>query len=355
MTLKNLRSNGARILVVDDTPMSLNQFRGLLRSSGITADMASNGYEALSMAAGNVYDIIFIDYLMPDMDGTQTLHSIKSMSENKNSNTPCIVISGNADADNADAWMESGFDDWLAKPVKADLLCDILVKYIPSGKLYDASLAEENLRDASLQYPENLPDYYKAYSAIEDIDAQKAVENCGGVEELEDILETFSVTGKDTADRIEYAHRNGDISGYTILVHALKSSSRLVGAYKLGDEAEALENAGAKGDIDYINANSASAVEKYRRLSSQIGEALKEGKETPEDSSLPEISEKRLNGAYEAIYELVTADDFDSARGVSNALSGYRIPPSEKEFVNKINLMLARVDRDGIRTLIESR
>lgn len=349
MNLKDLSAPDARLLVVDDTPMALNQFKGLLRRSNITLDTASNGYEALSLAASNRYDIIFIDYLMPDMDGTETLHSIRNMAEDLNSKTPCIVVSGNADADNADSWLESGFDDWLSKPVKANLFCDILIKYIPADKVTDSSVCSS---DPPSLDDTDAPAFFKAFSQLPEIDAVGAVENCGGMDELKDILNTFSMTGEDSAERIEQALKNGDISSYTILVHALKSSARLVGAMDLGDAAEKLENAGARQDVDYINSHSKTTIDLYRSLSARIGEALKEGVDKIDDSSLPPITQKRLSGAYQAIYELVTADDFDSARGVAAALSQYRLPPEEKDFFRQLDLLLVRVDRDGIRQLL---
>ena len=126
----------AKILVVDDVPMNLIVVKGLLKATKIQIDTAKNGASCLELVQKNRYDIIFLDHLMPEMDGIETLQNMKLLEENPNRNTPVIMLTANAIVGAKEEYMEAGFTDYLTKPVQETLLHEMIMKYLPK-ELYE--------------------------------------------------------------------------------------------------------------------------------------------------------------------------------------------------------------------------
>lgn len=120
----------ARMLVVDDNLVNLSVMKGLLKRTQATVEMASSGAEAVKMTKDREYDLIFMDHLMPEMDGIETMIRIKGMETNPNRNTPCIVLTANAISGAKEKYMEAGFDEYMTKPVNMDLLEKNLRKFL---------------------------------------------------------------------------------------------------------------------------------------------------------------------------------------------------------------------------------
>ncbi len=349
--IKTLRAPEAKILIVDDTPMSINQIKGLLRPTQIQTYTASNGYEALAQATADRYDLILIDYLMPDINGIETLKRIKNMSESKNHDTCCVAVSANTDKQTILLWQEVGFDGWLEKPVRADALYDVLKSSISANLISEAGSPDSSGLVTSTDKDHS---FIESIKSIENVDVTKAFENCGSVDNLREVLKSFTLTGPDSAQKITFSMEQGDFMNYTILVHALKGSARLVGDDTLSKKAATLEDAGAKKDLEFIRTNTTPVVEEYKQLITAFKAVIEKDSRVNESASagLPPISPERLQSAYDAILELVTADDFDSARNIAAALSHYTLPSEEEKKFETLRLLLTKVDRTGIRNLL---
>ena len=122
----------ARILVVDDNVVNLSVMKGLLKKTQVMVDVASSGAEAIKMTKTKEYHLIFMDHLMPEMDGIETFARIKEMDVNLNKNTPCIVLTANAISGSKEQYMKAGFDEYMTKPVDVELLDGNLLKYLPN-------------------------------------------------------------------------------------------------------------------------------------------------------------------------------------------------------------------------------
>ena len=138
----------------------------------------------------------------------------------------------------------------------------------------------------------------------------------------------------------------GDWENYTIKVHALKSSSRLVGALALGDAAEALEMAGKDGDIDFITSHHFAMMDQY----TEVYEALKQslGKE----EELPDIPEDVLSDAYAGLTEFVRAKDYELAKMVMDSVKEYRLPAEDDERFKGLGICLSGMDWDGMNEIL---
>ena len=155
MPRERFKAPDARILVVDDTAMNLTVVKGLLRKTQIQVDTADNGQDSLKLVQTNKYDIVFIDYRMPDMDGVETLHRIKKMTDYPNSGTPMVALVSNVASEARDEAIAGGFDDCLTKPIHSDHLETLILKYLPKKKVSTETSSEED--DRELAWLDSIP------------------------------------------------------------------------------------------------------------------------------------------------------------------------------------------------------
>lgn len=120
----------ANILVVDDSAINIKVFCSLLKNHKMTIDTARNGAECIVMASKKKYDIIFLDHMMPGMDGIETLSQMKNTADLKSHDTPVIALTANAVVGSKDIYLSKGFSDYLSKPIMPEELDEIILKYI---------------------------------------------------------------------------------------------------------------------------------------------------------------------------------------------------------------------------------
>ncbi len=137
---------GARILAVDDNPMNLVVIRTLIQPIGSMLDTADSGIEALKLCEQEKYDIIFLDHLMPAMDGIDTLRKIRRNDRNPNHDTPVVCLTANAVSASKEKYLEAGFDDHLAKPVNSAKMESMILKHLPADKVILNTDQEEDVQ-----------------------------------------------------------------------------------------------------------------------------------------------------------------------------------------------------------------
>lgn len=353
----------ARILVVDDTPVNLTVVKGLLKETGIAVDTAESGAETLEKVKAAHYDIIFLDQRMPKMDGTETLHAMEELSDNQCKGVPVIALTANAVSGSRERYLKEGFTDYLSKPIDSIRLEEMIKTYLPEGVVIeetDERYAKMTEKEEALQVDESIvskedkPTVQAAVSplkGITSIDYNAAINNCGNEEVLMTVLKDYLEAIPGRSVEISRFFEERDYENYTILVHALKSSSRLIGAMQLSADAAYLESCGDKavnGDvvsIAEIEKKTPELLKLYRSYYDKLAPLVMGEDET---DVRPVIPEEELREAYEAIREFVDAFDFDSADDVMTMLSDYQIPEEEAEHFSMIKKHLAAVDRDAV-------
>lgn len=352
---ESFRAPEGKVLVVDDTRMNLTVFTSLLKGTQLRIDTADSGFQALELIRKKQYDVIFLDQRMPEMDGIETLRRMKEQEDTKNKNTPCICLTANAVSGAREMFLAAGFDNYLPKPINGMQLERMLMDYLPSEKVYRKGTeeyrslsGEENASEDSLSEEEKT--ILAAIREIPEIDYQKALTNCMKEEILLDAVRAFVATAESGPEEMEQLLSGGDLPGYTVKVHALKSSARIIGASALSEQAAYLEARGDAGDAAELREKTPSLLEKYRRLSEELSKILKDNSRAEE--ALPEIPEDQLLGAYAGIRELVTAFDFDGAEDILAMLRDYRIPESEEERFKKVRDGVTKLDRDALLALL---
>ncbi|MBQ1915639.1 MAG: response regulator, partial [Selenomonadaceae bacterium] len=339
----------ACVLVVDDNPMNLMVFRNLLKKTRVQIDMANSGDEGLLLAQGKKYDIIFLDHMMPRKDGIETLHELRAQVGGPNIDTPAVCLTANAISGARERYIAAGFHEYLTKPVDFGKLEDMLMTFLPEEKIQVAGEA-----DAPAEVPEEIPEVLAPLKEEDWIDLNLGMENNGDAKSYLELLQIFYESMDEKAEEIEGFYAAENLKDYTIKVHALKSSARIIGAKDFGEEAQKLENAGKRGDMGYIRAHHAAFLETYRSFRAPLAGIFASSKTEKEaaEREKPEADEKRMEGVYEEIR--AAADEMDCERldAVFSEMEGYRIPEREAELYEKLKDAASKFEYDTILDLL---
>ena len=207
----------------------------------------------------------------------------------------------------------------------------------PGAAAEKAAIAEDAQSGA------DIPDWL---GEVPGLDTASAIANCGSPESFMSVLSVFHNTAEAKADEIEKLYGDGDIENYTIKVHALKSSARIIGAAALSDLAKDLEAAGKSGDKEFIDANNGTLLSEYRKLDEMLS------KLDPKDGEKKDMSAPMRREAFSTIAEIAGSMDYGMMENVLNDLKGYRLSPSDDELIKHVGDKLMQLDWDGITEMI---
>ncbi len=279
--------NGVRALVVDDEPMNLTVAMGIFRQYGMTVETAASGQEAIEMCRNNEYDIVFMDHMMPVMDGVEAMKRIRSewgRDKNKSYDTPIVALTANTVSTAKEMFLREGFDGFIGKPVDIAELERVLKKVLPKSVFSDipdsnagetASEDKKNegdLRNGSLDVSASGANRLELLNRL-GVDTKAGLLYSQNDEEFYfTLLKQFLADADEKRNNAEKYKASGDLGNYAITVHSLKSTSKLIGAVSLSESARELENAAKEGDMDVINRSHDSTMAEYKRLSYGIGE-----------------------------------------------------------------------------------
>ena len=211
----------AKILVVDDNEMNLLVATSLLKATKIQVDTAISGMSALKKMAETHYDIIFLDQMMPSLDGIQTFKMAQEMQENKSRGVPTVALTANAISGAREMFLKEGFTDYLSKPINARQFEEMLVEYLPLEKIH----SPENNSEAKIETKESKEENYKYLNVELGLDYSAEMEDV-----YKSILEMFCNLKNEKQKQLNETFENEDWQNYTILIHALKSTSLQIGA-----------------------------------------------------------------------------------------------------------------------------
>ncbi len=339
----------AKILVVDDTELNLTVVKGLLKQTQIQIETAKSGQETIELAAKNKYDIIFLDHRMPGMDGIETFKALQALATNKNKDVPCIALTANAIAGAKEMYLEVGFSDYLSKPIESKKLEAMIIKYLPNSLIEpcDSEKCTQEVKDDTL-YTE-CEETKKRFADITGINLGDALKFTGNADILEQAIKEFFCTIEQKANDIERFAAEGDFKNYTVLVHALKSSARLIGAGQLSADAAYLEKCGDSKNSDEIKAKTPALLSLYRSYEKHLSAICKDEKA---DEEKEEISEEEYTDALNSIKECAQVFDFDTIDTILSMLCDYRIPPKHAEQFSELEKAIHAVDQNKILQLL---
>lgn len=251
----------AQLLVVDDNSMNLQVMRGLLKKTLVKIDTAESGAECLELIKNKHYDIIFLDHMMPEMDGVEALHCIKK-GGHKCEGTPVIVLTANSVAGARENYLGIGFTDYIAKPIDSEELEAKIVQYL-SDELLSGTVQTE--KSTAFGIP----------ACTKHINTETGLTYTDHNEELyRSILEIYFNSSGNAMTKLKTAFEKEDVHGYEIVIHSIKSTSLSIGAEKLSAKAKKLEYAAKDGDFDFIKEHHDEVLAIYDEVIAEIGRML---------------------------------------------------------------------------------
>ena len=340
---ESFKAPSARILVVDDTEMNLTVVEGLLSKTEVQLDMVLSGMEALALTQSTPYDLILMDQRMPKMDGIQAMKHIRQQTDGVNCDTPIICLTADAVSGAKAKYIEQGFTDYLSKPIESNAIEAALIKYLPVQKVILQKELPQTVSEEPT--PTDKTELENFYDKAEGLNYKDAIRFCMNEELLKKTLEQFYKSITPNANAIENFLLEKDYKNYTIKVHALKSSARLIGAGKLSDDALYLEERGnsmTEEDIEQLEQRTPKLLSDYRELINILSPLY--ASQENERESAPEIPLSELTAAYDAIREFASNFDIDAIDGIIAEVRKYRIPLNESEHFTTIEEAARNMD-----------
>ncbi len=357
----------ARILVIDDNPMNLRVLKNLLKETRVQMDASTDGNSGLAMTRKKKYHIIFMDHLMPVKDGIETLHDLKADASNPNLHTPVICLTANAISGAREQYMAAGFDDYLTKPIDPDQLESKIRELLPEEILEkeDAGAKETEDSDAAgdvsaaakesdaSSVSGDIPEELAALKDQPQIDVSYGLQHNGSINGYLSVLQIYVESVDEKVKDLNALLAEEDFTNYTTKVHALKTSLRIIGAEGLGEEAQALENAGKSGDTAYIKAHHDDFL--------TACESLKEPIEKLFESSSASVDEKPVADAsildvmYDEIRAAAEALSCDRLDEIFDEMSDYRIPEEHAALFEQLKDAAGNFDYKKILELLSSK
>lgn len=300
----------ARVLIVDDNIVNLKVAKGMILPYKCEMTLAASGQEAVTLAGTESFDIIFMDHMMPVMDGVEAMKLIREIPGRKDS--VIIALTANAISGVKEKYREAGFQDFIAKPIVPEKLEELLLKYIPEEK-----------RMASDGKP--------VESVID-----------------EDILRQVYTDGLKKQKLLPQLLAEEDFENYIIQVHALKSVAAAIKENELSELAKSHEMAGKEGNYSFIQNHFQVLMEKYEALISRLGQQFADEEE---DLELLDISDETKDELVEKLKKAVEDFDMMSADEILQQLSHVDFG-EKKDLIMQMKEAAEEFDFDGLEQLI---
>ncbi|MFP3155278.1 ATP-binding protein [Lachnospiraceae bacterium ZAX-1] len=312
----------AHVLIVDDIATNLKVAQGLFTPYKLHITTCLSGAESVELVRENHYDIVFMDHMMPGMDGIQATKAIRAMSGEYFKNVPIVALTANAMVGMREMFLEKGFSDYLAKPIGLHKLNEIMEQWIPKEKQVKEGKGSKNaiLDTDTMHVERTLPDIYGT-------DVLHGIQMIGGDEM--NYIEVLKLFSSDVRTRVELMQNTANDEGADLLLfatnaHALKSAAASIGAATVSEMAKELEFLGKSGDKQAISEKLGAFLEELKKLADSIDSVLKpmlDAKQSADEKAdTQEISEEDLFALKQALEtdDISTADElFDRLRSLN--------------------------------------
>ena len=322
----------AKVLIVDDNEMNLTVAKGHLAPLKMNVDVALNGREAIEMIEREKYDLVFMDHMMPEMDGVEAVRILRKKEDAYFKNLPIIALSANVLEKSKKIFKEEGMNDFLEKPVKPMDIVFATRRWLPKNLIEKTDKPTFEIRTEN-----NLP-------IIKGIDSQEGVKYSGSktrwLEMLGDFYHIIDLKSK----KIEDDLASGDIASYTIEVHALKNTARLIGAMELSEEFFELEQLGDKKDVPRLEEKTPLVLSHFVRYK----DVLKPYAFAEEEKERNLVSNEEIVAVLTEIREAIDGFDLDGADAGMDKLNTYTVPEEYKGRMKKLRALVADVAMEDV-------
>ncbi|MCR4897435.1 MAG: response regulator [Lachnospiraceae bacterium] len=340
------------VMVVDDSTMNLRVFRSLLKITQIKVREANGGAESIKFAKDEKFDMIFMDHMMPEIDGIAAFHRIREDVDSLNRETPIYVLTANAVAGAKEKYLDEGFSGFLSKPILFEKLLDALHQYLPADKQFPLPEDAEQPMEGGNPLPDNLPmveglDWEVAWLRLPAMDLLK-----GGLADFYELLPAQSRKLSGQYDDLLASGSDEAYDAYRIQVHAMKGSANTLGLFPLGGMAKVLEFAARDHQLERIVSLHPTFIEEWDSYKEKLrgvfdlGTADAAEKEQAEDWML----ETFLTSLSSAMADM----DVDTADEILAKMKGYHFSDTVDARIPDLAAAVTALDEDAVNELIRS-
>lgn len=330
----------AEVLVVDDNAVNLTVAEGLLAPLKMKIDSVLSGKEAIGKISVHHYDIVFMDHMMPELDGVETTHIIRRF-HTEYDDVPIIALTANAVDGVRDMFLREGMNDFVAKPIEFRTLITKVKEWLPAEKIkrVDGSSGAIQKRISEREV------------VVGDLDTKSAIRLLGNEKIFWAVLKDYYKVIDKKSKYIEELMKKEDWAGYTIEVHALKSASKQIGADSLSEKAALMEQAGNARDISRILQYTDEMLQQYREYLPVLEPFFLE--EQKNDAEKEEIAPNMLHNLFMEMRDALDNLDIDSMESVIRTMDKYHYQGWQEELFRLLKNSVDDIDVDTCGEIID--
>lgn len=339
------------VLVTDDNLINLRVAHGILSYYGLDVDTASTGRDAIEMCRNKEYALVFMDQMMPEIDGIQAMKRIRQISPHYESGSECKIIVLTADAikGTREHLLQEGFDEYLGKPMNIPQLERLFKRYIPEDSITYESASKESRAETS----SHMEYLRKTLSGVE---IKKGILNCGG--DVKDYIKILKITydygPKQLAElKSDWEAKNYD--NYIIKIHSLKSTSLNIGAIDISTEARKQEELGREGNYEYIDNHMQYFQDEYNKLLDKLKVVLEHYnllKNSSEEEFEEVLDDAMVRRLYQRILRCIDDFDFVKVFEILEEMRKYKLSETDTGILENIANLMEDLSVDEIRDIL---
>lgn len=340
----------ANILSVDDNSVNRKVLKNLLKETRVVTDEASSGEKCIEMIKKKKYDLIFLDHMMPGMDGIETLHKMHNMDDNLNYDTPVIALTANAVTGAKEMYLDNGFDDFLTKPINYEKLEKMLIKYLPQDKVSMGVYSNNGdiaSNDAIIGALEKIPDLNLEYAFL----------HSKSPKSLAEIIIDFSEMIYSDADELEkylsMIENSEGLKQYRVKVHSMKTSAAMIGAIHLSGMARMLELSAINEDLSAIYNVTPTFIKNWKEFKKYL-DAFSDSvikKVAGDDEDFVEVNYDILEGQLKLLTKAMEDMDVDKADEIIDILKGFDYSGELKDLMKQLSVAVKNLDEQRVKDL----
>ncbi len=339
--LETFSAPDVKVLIVDDNAVNRRVARGFLKGYGFELAEAGSGPEAIELVRAGRYDIIFMDHMMPMMDGIEAVDIIRNDCGENGASPVIVALTANVMEGMRERFLDCGFQDFIAKPLDRKELNQLLLHWVPEER----RIVRDSEKDPISLDPDAFP--------IEGVDMDAVMRYFSGDEAaFTDLLELYYIDGKRKMGLLRDLAKT-DIHHYQVEVHGLKSASANIGAMDVSAMAKRQEDAAERGDTEYISQQQPFLLEAYEKLLANIGQFLEKGRQgdVHVQKNIP-LSAKELKEQVAAALEELENFRSRECAGIVEAILLHSLPQDVEESLRQIQEQLKLYEDDYVEELL---
>ena len=316
---KRMLCPGVKVLVVDDEPMNRRVAEEIFKRYQMQVQTAESGRMAIDLCEREDFDLVFLDHMMPEMDGIETLKRLRKIHTDSGRGLTVIAFTANAVSGAREMFLKEGFDEFVSKPIEYSEMEHVLRKVLPKSAIIWVDENIENIKKGDKNFEKD------SRHEVVQINTKSALAYCkNDMNFYQELLHKFVVDADKKKSEIDHYLKREDYDNYRIVIHALKSTAKMIGADALSELAQELEAAVQNKDIGYVREHHEEMLLEYSRVVDRISETMDDKKndtDKPIAKNEAEISGDELLERLTELKEGLAAFEIDKSEAVISEMS----------------------------------